>query len=284
MVGAIKDATLRLFRPGKLKKRNQQWADRVAEVLASPDNDAIPRHPDAGKIIDNAQIMHNGLKIVPGCYYGDFSRRMFKEAKGVHEPQEERVFAAVLPHIPVGGVMLELGAYWGFYSLWFASQVSGARCILVEPVNDNLDSARANFRLNGMSAEFVVAGIADKPGRVRRVGAVTSVDTLVEQHGLKHIHILHADIQGFEGQMLAGAARALAEGIIDYIFISTHSQELHEGCRSTLQAAGFEIIADADLNETYSFDGLLVGKRKGVAGPDRVPISRRSSAAKSVPV
>jgi predicted O-methyltransferase YrrM len=283
-LGRGHDLFLRIFKPGKVRKRDQSWADRVAEVLASPDNNAIPRHPDAGKIIDGTQVMHNGLRIVAGCYYGNFSRRMFAQARGVHEPQEERVFAEVLPHIPAGGVMLELGAYWGFYSLWFASRVKDARCILVEPVNDNLDSGRANFRLNNLSAEFVVAGIADKPGHVRKVGPVTSVDALVERFNLQHIHILHSDIQGFEGDMLKGAAKALAAGMIDYIFISTHGQELHESCRRTLQDAGFEMIADADMNETYSFDGLLVGKRRGVSGPGPVPISHRTATKPAISV
>jgi len=275
VIGVVKGAVDRVLKPGKAARQRRQWDERVAEVLASPDNDLIPRHPDAGRIIDNSQVMHNGVRVVPGCYYGEFSRRMFREAKGVHEPQEERVFAAVLPHIPPEGVILELGAYWGFYSLWFATDVPQARCILVEPVNDNLDSARANFRLNGKSADFVVAGIADKPGRVRKVGVVTSVDALVDRFGLTRIHVLHSDIQGFEAAMLAGAQRALAAGIIDFVFISTHSQQLHHQCRSILEAAGFDIIADADMLQTYSFDGLLVAQRRGVAGPGPVPISLR---------
>ncbi len=37
---------------------------------------------------------------------------------------EERLFGEVLEWMPSGAVMVELGAYWAYYSTWFA------RCVL----------------------------------------------------------------------------------------------------------------------------------------------------------
>jgi hypothetical protein len=46
-----------------------------------------------------------------------------KRLWGHHEPQEEKVFHEVLKQIRPGGVMIELGAYWGYYSLWFHKNI-----------------------------------------------------------------------------------------------------------------------------------------------------------------
>ena len=109
------------------------WRRRIALVLACPDSDTIARVSNAGTIVGGYQIMHNGLQVLAGGYYGAPIREMLSRSRGVHEPQEERVFAEILRFVPEGGTMLELGAYWGFYSMWSARVVRGARCVMVEP-------------------------------------------------------------------------------------------------------------------------------------------------------
>jgi hypothetical protein len=258
-------------------RKMHQWQARIADVLACPDNAVLPRVPGAGQVNGRVQVMHNGLKVAKDCYYRWRGTAMFAATGGVHEPQEERVFAEVLKWVPPDGVMIELGAYWGFYSLWFAHTVARARCVLVEPVLSNLDLGRRNFRLNGLDGEFVraTAGANSSP-RWPRV-ARFCVDDLVEQRGLERIDILHSDIQGFEGEMLKGAARTLRARKVRFVFISTHTAELHAHCRAELLKHDFEIIADADLQGTFSVDGVLVGQLRGIPGPGPVAISQRSA-------
>src|SRR5688572_3556147 len=75
---------------------SETWQRRINDVLSCSDNQHIQRVPDAGKISNGKQVMHNGLKIFLGSYYGpEYSQMLFKN-KGVHEPQEERVFNEVL--------------------------------------------------------------------------------------------------------------------------------------------------------------------------------------------
>ena len=50
---------------------------------------------------------------------------MLLENKGVHEPQEEKAFLEVLNYVEKGSTMIELGSYWGFYSLWFNKKIKG---------------------------------------------------------------------------------------------------------------------------------------------------------------
>jgi hypothetical protein len=93
--------------------------------------------------------------------------------------------------MPPGAVMLELGAFWGFYFLWFASVVKNR------------------------------------------------------------------------------------EERIDWIFISTHSEKLHHDCRDWLVPRGWVIVADANLNESYSVDGLLVAHRPGLHAPLAIDYPQR---------
>lgn len=268
----------RTFLRAAHERKMAGWRTRIADVLACPDYALLSRVPGAGQVNGRVQIMHNGLKVAKDCYYRWRGTAMFAATGGVHEPQEERVFAEVLKFIPPGGVMIELGAYWGFYSMWFAREVARSRCLLVEPALINLDLGRENFRLNGLDGEFVRAMVGSASAHHWKRGATVCVDDLVEQRGLDRVDILHSDIQGFEGEMLKGAARTLRARKIRFVFLSTHSPELHEHCRAELLKHDFEIIADADLRGTYSVDGVLVGQLRGEAGPGPVPIAQRPAA------
>ena len=114
-------------------KIHPDFERRIKEVVACPDNFKIPRVPNAGEIIKGKQLMHNGLKINVGSYYGPEVAQQLKINKGVHEPQEELVFSEVLKHIKSNSTMIELGAFWSFYSMWFHSHVPNAKNFMVEP-------------------------------------------------------------------------------------------------------------------------------------------------------
>ena len=250
------------------------WKNRIDIVIESPDNKFIARTPDAGKIKADAQLMHNGVKVHVGSYYGDGNTVLLYKNKGVHEPQEEYAFAKILEYVPKGGVMLELGAFWGFYSMTFLQKVVDGRSYLIEPDKHALLSGRNNFRLNRLTGKFFNYFIADvpSPGEV----PTTSVTEFLQQNKIEHLNILHSDIQGFELKMLTGASEYLSKGKIDFIFISTHSNELHQQCKTFLMDFGYLILCDADLNETYSWDGLIVARYPGVIGPDNIVIHKRN--------
>ncbi len=265
----------------------RQWRRRLADVVASPDNADIPRVDAAGRRDGGEVVMHNGLRVAYGSYGtydADHTMRVLERNGGVHEPQEEKIFQQVVPLMPPGGVMLELGAFWGFYSLWFARQVPDARCVLVEPVWANLNAGRLNFVLNGLDAVFVRAQVGAAPRRHAFDAPVMSVDALMAAHALPRVHVLHSDIQGAEREMLDGAADAVAAGRIDWMFISTHGNDLHAACRAWLAARGWTIVADADLDDSYSVDGLLVAHRPGLDVPPLAPITfKRATTAIMAP-
>ncbi len=249
------------------------WRKRINDVLAAPDNEFIPRCDRAGKLTSSYITMHNGVKVYADSYYGGGMFNLLIENRGVHEPQEERAFEEVLNYIPPNATMLELGAYWGFYSLTMLQKYPNARCYLVEPKFENLVAGKLNFKLNKRKGHFTQAYI----GKASKADESTiSVDAFCGLHQISRLNMLHADIQGFESLMLHGAKKMLEREAIDYIFLSTHSQELHETCRQYLTNQNYQILASADLKETYSFDGLLVAKRKSLIGPRRLIICKKS--------
>jgi hypothetical protein len=251
------------------------WKKRIDHVLSSTDNDFIPKVPDAGKISRGRQVMHNGIKIHLGSYYGPEYSKMLVLSKGVHEPQEERIFMEALKTIPQGSLMVEMGAFWSFYSMWFQKEIKQAVNFMVEPDSFNMGQGKRNFRLNKMKGLFIQAFV----GRIStsgKHGNTVCVDDLVKKHAISFIHMLHSDIQGFEYEMLLGAEITFSEDKVGYVFISTHSNELHYQCLNFLKNKNFVIIASADLDESFSEDGLIAARAPSFKGINAIHISKRS--------
>jgi len=255
---------------------DEHWRARIAEVMACPDNDFIPRVADAGVLKDNIMTMHNGIRVYALSYYGAGILNMLIENKGVHEPQEERAFMEVLRHLPAHSTMLELGSYWAFYSLWFLAAHKDGTCYMVEPEGPNLEAGKLNFELNGRKGHFEQAYVGDADKTPLTNLKTISVDGFCARQGIQHLHVLHADIQSKEMKMLRGAEGMLSRGAVDYIFISTHTNGLHRGCLEILKGHHYVILASADLDDTYSSDGLIVAKRASLGtGPMKVEISHK---------
>ena len=252
-----------------------EWTLRINDVAACNDNSLINKVVNAGKVTGNYQLMHNGIKVYLGSYYGFGYTRLLEKNFGIHEPQEEYVFQEVLKHIPSNSTMIELGSFWSFYSMWFQKQILNAENYLIEPEYINMLKGKSNFELNNLKGKFFNAYVGKESISNSSVPTF-SIDDFVSKNGISHVAILHSDIQGWEYDMLLGAGKTFAQQLIDYVFISTHSNDLHEKCRAFLINQGFDIIASADLDETFSVDGVLVGKHQSVKGPAAIQIHLKS--------
>jgi Methyltransferase FkbM domain len=234
-----------------LKADSEDYPGRFREIISDPLNLLIERVPEAGTVSGTEVCLHNG-NWVPlageGAYYGDFSGILVLN-RGVHEPLEEYVFQEILKRLPVAPTMVELGAYWAHYSMWLQKVRPQSKVFLVEPDQTALDAGRNNFRRNGFKGEFISATVAK--------GAF-QIDEFLERSEIQHVDILHCDIQGFEMQMLEGAVDALAGTKFDYLFVSTHSQELHAQVVGMLERNSYRVEVSSDFdNETTSFDGFV---------------------------
>lgn len=257
-------------------KRNPRLypLDRVARTVFATDSDSIPKVPFAGEILSEQgilyQLMHNGVKILKDCYYDSWMTDIIYGLRGHHEPQEERAFYEVLKYMPDGACMIELGAYWAYYSLWFATKIPHATNYLIEPCTGPLEIGKKNFSLNNKQGHFY-RGYIDIGEKMNapKIG----IDTFLEQEHIEHVHLLHADIQGAEYKMLQSAVLAIQNQKIDYIFVSTHSDLLHEQCLTFLKEHEFQILAHHTMAESCSVDGLIVAKRGGLIGLQKVLIN-----------
>lgn len=275
------------------------FEERIRLAAACPDLARIVSVERAGEVYDfrgqEVQVTHFGGLVTAGTYYGDWMTELIRQCRGAHEPQEEVAFAEVLSHLPARPVMLELGGYWCFYSIWLGRHFPGAIQFIVEPIAERRAVGELNLALNDNPAMLLRAAIGAAPGLLQefRTGAevetdmpVVSVDQLAHDFGLGRIDVLHADIQGFELQMLSGAERMLSEQRISWIFISTHrwledakTLDLHVECQNILQAKGYVIVAGHTPEESYSTDGLIVARAPFVSGPDHIALSRRAGGA-----
>jgi FkbM family methyltransferase len=244
--------------------------------LSCRDTADIPKVHGAGKVFDAGpyrfQLMHSGVRIIEDCYYGPWMTELIGALKGHHEPQEERIFDYLLARLPRDATMIELGSFWGYYSLWFKSIYSFRRVILLEPDPNNLATGIRNFAINGLQGEFIQASIGSssadsQPFRcesdgVNRAVDRVSIDDLLAKKRIARVDMLLCDTQGAELEMLEGSRNAIEKGRIRFAVISTHHHSIsgnpliHQSCRAFAEQFG-TILAEHSVPESYSGDGLI---------------------------
>ena len=252
------------------KANDNDFIGRFREIVSDPLNLAIRRDPRAGFVEGNHVYLHNGLKVAvagPFAYYDKFSM-ILSINRGVHEPLEEYVFQEVLNRLPTSPLMLELGAYWGHYSMWLKMTRSDATVHLVEPELQNLNVGKYNFELNGFTGEFTQAFVGKDQ---------FEVDTYLAERGIQKVDILHSDVQGYEVEMLEGCSKSLAAKAIDYLFVSTHSQQLHRDVIKRLEDFDYRVEVSSDFDcGTTSYDGFILASNPSIEPvfKEFIPMSR----------
>lgn len=235
------------------KAQAGDFRGRFREIVSDPLNLLIARHPQAGMADGDEVVLHNGHRVsLRGdlSYYDDFSDILIIN-RGVHEPLEEYAFQQVLAQLPESPTMLELGAYWAHYSMWFQQARPKGQNHLVEPEEKCLAVGKTNFDKNGYTGRFTQAFVGQ---------GQFEVDSYLVEQGLDHLTILHSDIQGYEVEMLDGAQKTLSEQRADYLFISTHTQEIHAEVLERLNGFGYRVEVSADFEyQTTSYDGFILG-------------------------
>lgn len=151
-----------------------------------------------------------------------------------------RELLTMLPPIPADGVVLDVGAHAGQFAKLFAGLVPQGRVYAFEPGGYARSILTQVVRLRRLRpVEVVPMGLGDAAGTARlampikasgaygfglshlgasdRAGAmrtetvaVTTMDTFVRAHGLTRVNFIKADVEGWEGRMLAGAQETLA--------------------------------------------------------------------------
>ena len=251
---------------------------RIALTVACRDTDAIPKVVDAGEVHNGVQVMHNGVRVVEGGYYGEWMTEVIRRLRGHHEPQEEVAFHAVLERLAATSgpapAILELGAFWAYYSLWFLHRIPGGRAFLVEPDPAYLEIGRRNIELNDFEATFLQAAVgrdrqAPRPFECESDGVTRNVSieglrSLMDRFHLEYLDLLFADVQGAEWPLLDGARDLLRDGRVRFLIASTHHHVIsgdpltHYRCLELLRELGAHVIVEHTVAESFSGDGLIV--------------------------
>ena len=250
---------------------------RVEMTVNCHDCDHIGKVANAGEIAvehgSRVQVMHNGIRVLAGGYHGEWMAEIITRLRGHHEPQEEAVFNEILKHVPPNATMLELGGFWSYYSLWFLHQGTGdRRAIVTEPDPGNLAIGRANAQLNGREIAFLQAMVGADAAERREFQSETAgrimvpqmtVRQLLDEYSIEQLGLLHCDIQGAETAVLGSSLDLLEAHRIRFCLVSTHSHHIsgdpltHQRCLAYLKAAGGQILAEHDVHESFSGDGLI---------------------------
>jgi FkbM family methyltransferase len=250
---------------------------RIALAVSCHDTDCIPKVDDAGVVRDGVQVMHNGVLVEADGYQGPWMTEIIRRLRGHHEPQEELAFHVVLERLAATStapVVLELGSWWAYYSLWALHRIPGARSFCVEPDPAYLEQGRRNFALNERAGTFHHAAVGkearppqpfvcESDGRERDV-AIEGLGSLLDRFDVDHADLVLVDVQGAETPLLDGARDLLRAGRVRFMVISTHHHVIsgdpltHQRCSMLLQELGAHVITDHTVAESFTGDGLIV--------------------------
>jgi len=276
---------------------------RIEMTISCPDSSSIPKVADAGEFgLDEFgpfQIMHNGLKIGRDCYQGAWMTKIIEILRGHHEPQEELAFYRVLqvlkedPSNDRQPTILELGSFWGYYSMWFAKEFPNSKIVCLEPDPKHLEVGKENFLRNRISGLFVNAQIGEQnkihstftcvsDGIEREVEAL-SFSGVLDRACLTEVDLVHVDIQGSEIDLLLNLPNVLRSKKIRFIFISTHdlsitgSPTTHQDSLKILKDNGAFIICEHSVSESFSGDGFILASFFGKDKDIKIAISYNRS-------
>lgn len=273
---------------------------RIDMTCACRDAEGIPKVPDAGEVFlrDGVRLqrMHQGLVVLADGYQGAWMTELIRRLRGHHEPQEEFLFHHVLGHCRPGSRMVEIGAYWAYYTAWFLSAVPGSAAVCLEPDPGKAACGRHNLELNGLSARWV-SGAAGRvhaegvpfqlePGGRSTTLTVHDLASLMDVSGHGPVEVLHIDAQGAELPFLESLAKPSVRGLVRFLVVSTHDEAItgspstHEDCLRVIAQLGGIVMEEHSVAESFSGDGLIVASLDPADRRIQMPgISRNGASA-----
>lgn len=254
--------------------------ERTLMTIGCRDTDVIPKVPGAGSMVQEGehlmQVMHNGLRVQAGGYYGEWMAQIIRGLQGHHEPQEELVFHHLLRYVRHGTRMAELGSFWAYYTLWFLKEIPRSNALCIEPDPYNLSVGKQNVWLNQMTERVVFknawiggeanaaisAATENSAGEVQL--PVMNMASVLDSFAGQPIELLHMDIQGAELAFLGSMPAAVEKKLLRFVMVSTHnsaisgSKTTHPDCVDALRLMGANILVEHDVIESYSGDGMVL--------------------------
>jgi FkbM family methyltransferase len=197
--------------------------------------------------------------------------------RGHYEPEVQAALVRIAP--PPGGTAWDLGAHFGFYSLWFAHAVGPAgqvcafepdpasharlrRHVAMNGINHVRTYAKAVSRCNGTEALVQHEGKGATTSHLPYEGETTAgqqtvsvetvaLDHLMRQDGLCPPQLIKIDIEGHAAAALAGAQHLLRRHR-PVMLISLHSPREVAGVQAELEPLGYRPHSLAGTPTTWA--------------------------------
>lgn len=164
--------------------------------------------------------------------------------------------------------MIELGSNQCYYSLLFKHILGKDKTtnIMVEPVEGNLIVGKEQFSINNCDGKFYHKGIGNNTclflgeSQLTNVSSIT-LDEILTDNKLSSVDILHSDIDGSEKILLPENKHLFQTQTFSYIFLMTHSNEIHSYCKNFLIDCNYTILTEYLIGSSGTgLDGVLVFK------------------------
>lgn len=251
---------------------------RIELAVSCRDSDLLPKVAGAGRVEGGVQVMHNGVLVEADGYQGPWMTEIIERLRGHHEPQEELAFHVVIERLAATStrpVVIELGAWWSYYTLWARKKIPSARSFCVEPDPAYLEQGKRNVALNGVEdvtfhhAAIGFGSTSPQPFECESDGQRHDVPfeglgSVLERFGVPKADLLLVDIQGAEVPLLDGGRELLRSGAVRFMVISTHHHRIsgdpltHQRCVMLLRELGGHILCEHTVGESFTGDGLIV--------------------------
>jgi len=197
---------------------------------------------------------------------------------GSYELEKQKLFYQM---VPVGGVVFDIGAHVGFYTLLSVEKVgSRGKVVSFEPLPRNLEILKKHLKMNHCDTRVTLIedAVAKKNGsKFFEVSPLSAGGHLNDNEGLKiqtvsldelffnelvpQPDLIKMDIEGGEFDALLGANKLLSDHH-PVIFLATHSCEIHRNCCKYLISIGYELIP-INSNTIENTDELIAIRKVG---------------------
>lgn len=163
------------------------------------------------------------MVVKPGDFISDEILR-----SGCWEPEVTREILAISSS--TGGLMVDVGANMGYFSLLWAGSNPGNRVFSIEPVFRNIDMIRKNIEMNGLNDRITVMPVAASnrrgmssfdEGSAAETGHggltkapspdSTKITTIMLDDYFDEIDVLKIDVEGADALVLMGASKLLMD-------------------------------------------------------------------------
>ncbi len=236
-------------------------------------------------------VEYDGLKILSGINTHPGSGNVFQ-----HE-HEIRLFKSIIEDVdPNNPVMIEIGSFWGLWSLLFRKKFENGKNILIELGKRQLYVGLRNFYNNRFDCAFYHGGFnvedsqtfenrkfdieydtyadadvnidnlisSDEELRgyfecMEMTGKNLEFEKIITENKIDEISLLHMDIQGSELNLIRDIRSYLKSKKIINLVVATHSSQIHEEIINILKSYEYKILIESEYG-SIGGDGYIYAK------------------------